>query len=808
MLSVHFVYHVGLMGTIFRNARLVGSWDADGNYVDLWTSVAMTEARSEYGTQCFRATIQLDESGIGRPFRWGVLIDGPGGPNQWGIVTEVHDAYSRERYRDFVLREDNQTEEYHLTHCRRLGANKLYRDGSEKPAVHFSVWAPNARAVEVVFGDKASGYIADDGTGAVSQLGDFPMTKDERTGIWKTSVDRSPALARFADFDHKPYMYRITKDDGTTAYRTDLYSRCQIGSGSANPNGAPYSGTPQELDGSVSCSVVVNPEQVTKEFEMPFAQEEWTAADEFWRDEFDPLRPLPSRIEDLVIYELHVGGLGYGKQDDNGKPLPGTLKDAIGMLDYLVDLGVNTIELLPMNEFEGWMQWGYGTSHFQAIEYSGGGRDQFKHFVRECHRRGIAVILDVVYNHYDHEAERAEWMYDSNAHEQNIYYWYEGVTGNYPEDDGGYIDNQSTGYAPRYWEEMVRKMFVSSAVALAHEFHLDGFRVDQTTSIHSYAVLHANGHPADQARIFGAKFLRELTMALKLVKPNVFLIAEDHSGWSAVTQPVDAGGLGFDAIWYADFYHHLIGDTDQGADKAKLIKTAGFGDNRPLAMDYFAGALDHASERTVVYHESHDEAGNGKGTGRTIAIAVNRAPLWGETRRCAEARCRAACGLNLLSAGIPMFFMGEEIGFQNDYTYDHFESQREDFAGKRDGDGAALFRFYQDLIRLRHTNNALRSPQLDILHVHNDNRVLVFRRWHGGEQLLVFVSLNDRPFAAGYGVANPRLPDAAWREIFNSDAAVYGGDDVGNGGLVRLATGGFINAVIPAHGFVVLRKVD
>ena len=220
----------------------------------------------------------------------------------------------------------------------------------------------------------------------------------------------------------------------------------------------------------------------------------------------------------------------------------------------------------------------------------------------------------------------------------------------------------STGFAPRFYEEMVRKMFVSSAAMLVEEFHVDGFRVDQTTSIHAYNVLHADGRPVPQANAFGAKFLRELTSTLRLLKPDVILTAEDHSGWDKVTQPNRLGGLGFDAAWYADFYHHLAGDTDKGSDYAKLIKTAGFGDDRPLAMDYFAAALASSGGNHIVYNESHDEAGNAAGTRRSIVVASNGAPLIGDTRRYAEARCRWAFGAAVLSAGTPMFLFGEEIG--------------------------------------------------------------------------------------------------------------------------------------------------
>lgn len=117
--------------------------------------------------------------------------------------------------------------------------------------------------------------------------------------------------------------------------------------------------------------------------------------------------------------------------------------------------------------------------------------------------------------------------------------------------------------------------------------------------MHLYNVLHADGRPVGNANIFGAKFLREWTRTLKLIRPDVMLIAEDHSDWDRVTESPDLGGLGFDAVWYANFYHHLIGDARQGTDYAKLISTAGYGTDEPLAMDYFAGALGTSGQKRL-----------------------------------------------------------------------------------------------------------------------------------------------------------------------------------------------------------------
>lgn len=816
LIPVHFEYRTGLRHINLRKARLTGSWDGNGQSSEQWSTVPMEAFLADDGCRAFRATAMLDDGEIGRSFRWSVIVDTDAQASVSAIPTEVNDAASTDRHRVFTLARADQTERYYLTHCRRLGANKLFVPGRDAPAVRFAVWAPNAQKVELVrsrlAGENNSegGYIWNGGRG-VSAI--VPMRR-EQDGVWSADLADSPDLVDFRPCDHTLYMFRITKDDGTVAYRTDLYSRCQIGSGGIDPaNDAGWDGRRETLDGTKSCSVVVDPERVTAAFSSPeFPETRWLTEEEFWRDEFDPQRPVPTRLEDLVIYELHVDGLGAERSPR------GTLQDAIDLLPYLKDLGVNAVELMPLAEYDGWTSWGYGNSHYLAIEYAGGGRDQFKYFIRACHRHGIAVIMDVVYNHYTANAERAQWAYDSNAPERNIYYWYEGLASDYPganpPGSGGYIDNMSTGWAPRFWEEMVRKLFISSGAMLIDEFHVDGFRVDQTTSLHSYAVIHANGYAADHARVFGAKFLREWTRTMRLVRPTVMLIAEDHSGWPAVTESADAGGLGFDAVWFAEYYHQLIGDATNDSSRARLLKFAGYGNDDALNMTWFAGTLGASATGRVAYHESHDEAGNSSyqengqevHSARSIMVAVNNAPLIGETRRYAEARVHFAAGVTLLGPAPPMFFMGEEVGAWQPYRYNDFINFREDYPGLRTGAGAQLFRFYQDLIHLRLARTALRSHALDILHVHDANRVLAFRRWEGTQDILVMASLNNHNFGAGYRIQHPAIADGSWQEIFNSDADVYGGSGLINDRRIDAANGG-LTAVLPANSVIVLERV-
>lgn len=795
MQHVEFQLVTGLRRPIFHNARLRGSWDASGRHSDDWTEAPMTEGVGPDGCPVFTATVALDLADRDRTFRWGVVLDGPQGAQLWGIPTEIQDAGSTARYRQLRLASAAapQVERYFFTSCHRLGANKRFAPGAD-PGLRFAVWAPNAQGVEVVFGDPAVGYIADDGAG-IDPLQPVIALSRGPDGTWEGDA---PGL--FADFMGRPYMYRIRNAQGRPAYRSDIFSRGQYGKGHVKPAGA-WTGTADALDGTVSCSLVIDPDVVRRGFASTpaGAAPDLIPAEEFWAGEFTTGRPVPTRLEDLVIYELHVGSLGFGKAG------PGDLSDAIAFLDHLAALGVNAVELLPMAEFSGNVAWGYGDTHHLCIESSAGGRDKYRHFVRECHRRGIAVIQDVVYNHYDNDAERAQWQYDSTAPEQNIYYWYEGRPSDYAFPEGGYLDNGSTGFTPRFWEEIVRQQFISSAAFLVEELHVDGLRVDLTQAIHRDNALHADGRSVGSANSFGQKLLREWSRTLHMIRPSTMLIAEDHSGWDAVTKLPAQGGLGFDATWEVAFYHHLVGDSDMAGDKARLLKRAGFGGDEPLAMDRFSGALHASQLRRVVFHESHDEAGNAGGTARTMATAVNGAALVGPTRVAAEARSRVCCGLSVLSAGTPMFFMGEEIGAQRHYTYNNFLTNREDILGERAGEGAALFRFYQELISLSHRLQSIRSRNIDILHQSNGNRVIAFKRWSGGEEVIVVASLNNRPFANGYVIAKDLLaiPDGGWKEVFNSDAAIYGGRNVGNRGAVVPSAQGRLDVVIPASGFVV-----
>jgi len=796
--QVEFRYETGLTRSPFAGATLTGSWTADGQQgTGPWVSVPMHEISCEDGTPGFAATVGFDASAVGTTFSWGVQLEQPDGSTAWGVFAEVPDPGSTQQIRSFELAAATdvpQRERYRLSWHRYRGAQRRpFSGGGDPDTISFSAWAPNAQSAEVVFGG-ASGYIADDGYGQDQTLSSLPMSRSaDDAEMWEA------VAPNFAEFVGRLYLFRIVRDDGSVNWATDMFSREQCGEGTVDPAGAHYDGTPADLDGRPSCSQVIDLSVVAAYPTQAGAAPQAEA--DFWADEHPPDRSIPTRVDDVVIYELHVGALN--PQTDAA----GTLADGIALLPYLESLGVNAIELMPMFQFDGTLSWGYGSSQFLAIESAAGGRDALKHFIKACHQHGMAVIMDVVYNHYTPEAARAAWQYDSLAPHNNIYYWYEGNEQDYPFPEYGYVDNVSSGWAPRFSDEHVRALFVSSAVCLLDEFHIDGLRVDQTASMHSYNALHGNGAPLGDANISGRKFLRELCQTIKTVWPESLLIAEDHSHWPPVTQPAAGGGVGFDSTWYVDFFHHLVGESSSGPEWAKLLLSAAADQTDPLHVDWFSGAVaTTAGGQKVVYEESHDEAGNDAGTERTILAAVGGAPLIGATRQYAEARCRFACGMSMLTAGTPMFLMGEEVGAQKAYTYDKFEENKEDLEGLRATTGAHLFRFYQDVIALRLSSETLRSEQIEVLHADDDTRVLAFRRWDQDHELLIVGSLNNTAFnQPSYQISHPDLANGTWAERLNSDQPVYGGAGATNPDPLQ-ASGGAIDVIVPANGVVVLER--
>ncbi|MGH2720829.1 MAG: malto-oligosyltrehalose trehalohydrolase, partial [Actinomycetota bacterium] len=331
----------------------------------------------------------------------------------------------------------------------------------------------------------------------------------------------------------------------------------------------------------------------------------------------------PPAVEDLVVYEVHPGTFSP----------EGTFAGIAARLDHLVDLGVNALEVMPVAQFPGERNWGYDGVALYAVQNSYGGPDGFRALVDACHARGIAVVLDVVYNHL-------------------------GPEGNYLDAFGPYFtDRYSTpwGRAVNYdgpHSDEVRTFFLENARYWFLDFHVDALRLD---AIHG--IFDASAHP----------FLQELaeeTTALEEEVGRQFpLIAESDLNDVRIILPGERGGYGLDAQWSDDFHHSvhalLTGERngyyqDYGTpDHLVRALTHGFvysGQRSAYRKRRHGNRPDEIEpSRLVVSIQNHDQVGN-RMMGERLSVLVG------------FERLKLAAGLLLLSPSVPLLFMGEEYG--------------------------------------------------------------------------------------------------------------------------------------------------
>lgn len=424
---------------------------------------------------------------------------------------------------------------------------------------------------------------------------------------------------------------------------------------------------------------------------------------------------------EAVIYEMHVGT--FHDLPGGG---PGTFASAIAKLDYLKDLGVNAVKVMPIAEFPGDFSWGYNPSHPFAVESAYGGPKGFKEFVKQAHARGIAVILDVVYNHWG-PSDLDLWRFDG---------WSEnGKGGIYFYNDG----RSKTPWGdtrPDYGRGEVRVYVRDNAMMWLDEYRVDGLRWDSTVNIRTWE----GGEIAE-----GWSLMQWINAS---IDPWKISIAEDLQGNAWITKPVSQGGAGFGAQWDAGFVHPV---------RAALVAPADGSRN----VNAVAGSILGGMQR-VVYTESHDEVANGK----------SRLPeeIWPGNAGSWASKKRSTLGAVLVftSPGIPMIFQGQEIledgWFQDTDPVDW--GKLATHSGIRD--------LYRDLIHLRRTLPALRTANVNVHHVNATDKVIAFHRWTSqGDDVIVLLNLSAKSFP-GYTIGFPA--GGSWRVRFNSDWKGYSGD--------------------------------
>ncbi len=422
----------------------------------------------------------------------------------------------------------------------------------------------------------------------------------------------------------------------------------------------------------------------------------------------------PPPFGSLVIYELHVGTFTP----------EGTLLAAIKKLDYLTDLGISAVEIMPVADFPGKRNWGYDGVFPYSVHHAYGGPDGLKAFVDACHLRGLAVILDVVYNHLGPEGN---YLRDFGPYFTKHYHnpWGDALNFDGPGSDG------------------VRNFFLQNALHWLGLYHIDGLRLDAIHAIYDQQPTH---------------FLQELAHVVSHYGDacglSPYLIAESNLNDPRLMSPLETNGLGMDATWSDDFHHSvhtlLTGETNgyyQDFGKIDHLCTTvrdGFcyqGQYSP-SRDHAVGAPCRESPATAFVNsiQTHDQVGNRLG-GERLASLVDFEGL------------KVAAGLLLFTPCIPMLFMGEEYGEDRPFNYfishtdehlveavrkgrarefkefkwkgDPIDPQAEstfvasklDWSKPGTGHHAILFAFYKRLLQLRGTLSTLNWPQKDGLEV-------------------------------------------------------------------------------------------
>jgi maltooligosyltrehalose trehalohydrolase len=428
------------------------------------------------------------------------------------------------------------------------------------------------------------------------------------------------------------------------------------------------------------------------------------------------------RLEDLVVYELHVGTF----TDE------GTFDAVIAKLDALRELGITAIELMPIGQFPGHRNWGYDGVYVGAAQLSYGGPLALKRLVDAAHARGLAVVLDVVYNHLGPEGN---YLAEFGPYFADRYKTPWGLSLNF---DGPYSDD-------------VRWFFIHNALQWIEEFHIDALRVDAV-----HAIVDHSAEP----------FLQDLTTAVRECSERlgrrIWSMAESDLNDPRVITPASSLGLGFDSQWSDDFHHSLhvllTGEQDgyyssfgKVSDLAHVLTTGYLyvGQHSPYRQrKYGARPSTRDGTQFVVFAQNHDQIGN-RMRGERLAAIVS------------PAKRRLAAAVVILSPFVPMLFMGEEYGETAPFQYFTSHSDADLIEAVRKGrleefddfewvgeapdphDEATFQRskltwngddslrcFYADLLRLRRETPALRSLDLDNVEVHadDDRRVLLVRR--------------------------------------------------------------------------------
>ncbi len=421
-------------------------------------------------------------------------------------------------------------------------------------------------------------------------------------------------------------------------------------------------------------------------------------------------KPLPAN-EELVIYEMHIADF-VGELE--GVTLGQYFQAAIAKLDYLVELGINAIELMPVTEYTGNYRWGYLVRYFLAPESSYGNPEDLKRFIDECHARGIRVLIDGIYNHSDGESPLLKIDRD---------YWY--------YHDMHYPDDPANFWGPEFnydhYDEMLDVKpawkFIGDVVRYwVQEYHIDGIRYDAIRQLGNY------------------DFLFWLTQEATKAAGNkpFYNIAEHIPEAICITQPDGP----FEGCWHESF--RIFAIEHICSDKFDLAKLKEALDGK---FQGFAGATS-----VVNYLASHDRE-------RTLTELGDR----GIFDQAAFQRAKLGAVLLMTAMGLPMIWMGDEFGEYKRKTETTTQPNKLQWHLLEQDFNQDLLKYYQKLITLRKKIPALQSSNVNFFYEHVENQVLAYVRWNNeGSRVVVVVNFSDQSFPE-YEI--PEFPeDGNWYE--------------------------------------------
>jgi 1,4-alpha-glucan branching enzyme len=460
-----------------------------------------------------------------------------------------------------------------------------------------------------------------------------------------------------------------------------------------------------------------------------------------WTDH--DFKPVDS--DKQVLYEMHVGT--FYRPDPS---TIGTFDDVIDKLDYLQKLGITTIELMPistMSPVREW--WGYTPMYIYTVESQYGGRHKFLEFVNAAHRRGISVILDVVYNHLG-PSNLDIWTFDGWSQDgKGGIYFYNDWRSKTPWGDT----------RPDYGRTEVRDYILDNVRMWMYACHVDGLRVDSTIFIRN-----ASGNNDAPATDLGDGWylLQQVNELARKLNPATLTIAEDVGANNYITKPVRDGGAGFGAQWEVTFPQALR-EALWTSDPNRL--------NLAGVLSQLNRSYNGDPLQRVVFVDSHDSAANGSARLNEVIAPGKAVELF------ARRQSVLAATLLLTAPGIPMLLQGQEFVMYGDFN----DWEGLDWANAEKYKGIVVA--YHDLIALRRNLKGLTAGlagrSINIFHVDDANKVVAYHRWQNGgrhDDVIVVVNFGEHDIME-YKMGFPL--NGKWCVRFNSNERKYSHDFTG-----------------------------